>query len=111
MKIEIPLNKQVDIMKIAEQLEKVFGVKLIQRGKGDKIHGYLGQIFIMGQGKIIIELFERDEPPNEHHSYYMVKHPLAEKELEDFKIKLEELIKQQQEEETTTPPPEEEKIA
>jgi len=96
MKIEIPLKKQVDIMKIAEQLEKIFSIKLIQRKPEDRIHGYLGQIWILGQGKLIVELFERDEPPNEKHSYHMVKHPLKTKDLEDLKIELVNLIKQQE---------------
>jgi len=53
MKIEIQIDKPVDLIKIAEQLEKIFNLKLIQRQAGDKIHGYLGQKWLLGKGSLI----------------------------------------------------------
>ena len=94
MKIEIPLSKEIDVVKFAQILSSKFGVKLWQDGEGDKIHGYVGQIWILGEGKLIIELFEKNEEPTEICSYTKVKHPLSAKEIEDLKVEAEKMLQE-----------------
>jgi len=92
MKFEIKLSREVDLMKIARELEKKFNIKLT----GDKIHGYLCQVWIGKEGKIIVDLFERNKKPDELRSYRMLKHPLSATDIGRLKQELSKLIKSEE---------------
>jgi len=92
MRFEIELSREVDLMKIARELEKKFNIKLT----GDEVHGYLCQLWIGKEGKIIVELFEEDKEPDEFRSYRMLKHPLSADEIDKLKQELNKLIKSEE---------------
>jgi len=92
MKFEIKLSREVDLMKIAKKLEKKFNIKLT----GDEVHGYLCQLWIGREGKIIVDLFEENKEPDETRPYRMLKHPLSADDIDKLKQELSKLIKSEE---------------